>query len=714
MSAVLPVPGADRAAAPRSAPTGARTAPSQGLGLFGKYREIIIAVAFFLLFDLGVLVLNFYTSFKIDQDTVAINLSGRQRVVSQRVARTLLELDAMRVSGVPYRADTLAELRAGAKIFQVSQLAFREGGTIPGGDGKPVYLEPVVSSRGRELEEKVELLWKPYFALLQPLLAGDNFTQQELASALAYSQANNIQLLGAANDFVTETQQIGASRASVLRMVQTGGIVLALLNFAFILFKFLRRLKTSDAAIEAVTEENREILASVREGLFLLTPQYQLGSQLSRSTHALFGRTLASGQNFFEVLATLVSEKALTDARDYVELLFSPHVKEQLVQGINPLSEVELTVANRLGQQTTRYLSFHFNRVQDGATVRHLLVTVQDITQKVELQARLANERQRSQKELSMMLKAFETEPAMMRAFTERAEASLLEVNDLLRSTSSAASEAQVLKAVDGAYRRIHAFKGDAASLGLEILATLAHQFESELQKLKDSGAATGDALLALPLPLEDLLSKVGAFKAMGQKRSGEGSPSRHGDSPEGLHAALTKLATEVAADCGKRVKTDVRMTGVSEIPPAKMDLVREIAIQLLRNAVVHGVETPAARQAISKPAEGEVTVTLGSDDAGQWQLSVRDDGGGLNAGHVRRRLLELGWYNTEQLQSFSDKQIVANIFKPGFSTAAGASRHAGRGVGLDLVQANVQRLGARLLLSSTPGQHTEFRISFS
>jgi two-component system chemotaxis sensor kinase CheA len=714
MSAVLPVRGADRIVVPQSTPAGAGAKPSKGgLSSFGKYREIIIAVALFLIFDLGVLVLNFYTSFKIDQDTVAINLSGRQRYVSQRVARTLLELDAMRMAGAPYKPETLAELRAGAKIFQMSHVAFREGGTIPGGDGKPVYLEPVVSSRGRELEEKVDVLWKPYFAALQPLLAGDNFTPQELAAALAYSQANNIKLLGLANDFVTETQQIGASRASVLRMVQTGGIVLALLNFAFILFKFLRRLKTSDAAIEAATEENREILTSVREGLFLLTPGYQLGSQLSRSTHTLFGRTLVPGQNFFEVLSTMVSEKALTDARDYVELLFSPHVKEQLVQGINPLSEVELTVTNRLGQQTTCYLSFHFNRVQDGAAVRHLLVTVQDITQKVELQARLTGERQRSQKELSMMLKAFETEPAMMRAFVERAEASLLEVNDLLRSTSSASSEAQVLKAVDGAYRRIHAFKGDAASLGLEILATLAHQFESELQKLKDNGAATGDALLALPLPLEDLLSKVGAFKALSQKRSGE-SAQQPGDSQQGLNAALAQLAAEVATDCGKRVNTEVRMASALEIPPAKMDLVREIAIQLLRNAVAHGVEAPATRQASGKAAEGQVAVTLGRDEANQWLLTVRDDGAGLNAADVRRRLLELGWYNAEQLQSFSDKQIVSHIFKPGFSTAGTASRHAGRGVGLDLVQSNVQSLGARLMLSSTPGQHTEFRVAFS
>lgn len=78
-------------------------------------------------------------------------------------------------------------------------------------------------------------------------------------------------------------------------------------------------------------------------------------------------------QKLLPVLATLVSPKALTDARDYVELLFSTHVKEQLVQGINPLAEAELTVRNRLGQDTQCYLSFHFNRVHEGGTVRATL-----------------------------------------------------------------------------------------------------------------------------------------------------------------------------------------------------------------------------------------------------------------------------------------------------------------------------------------------------
>jgi two-component system chemotaxis sensor kinase CheA len=708
MAAVLPLdPSASGAASHKPSP--ARRSARSGFS-FGKYREIIIAVAFFLLFDLGVLVLNFYTSFKIDQDTVAINLAGRQRYVSQRIARTLLELDATRVAGQPYKPDTLAELRAGAKVFDLSHKAFREGATVPGGDGKPVFLEAVTSPRGRELEDKVEVLWRPYFDRLQPLLRTDNFAPDELAAALAYSQATNIKLLGIANDFVTETQQIGASRASVLRMVQTGGIVLALLNFAFILFKFLNRLKTSDAAIEAANEENREILTSVREGLFLITPNFRLGSQLSQSAHTLFGRQLAPGDNFFALLHPLVSEKALTDARDYVQLLFAPHVKEALVQGINPLSEVEVSVKNRLGQDTRRHLSFHFNRVQEGGAVRHLLVTVQDISARIELEAKLQSERQRSQKEFAMLLKAMDADPALLRQFVARAETSLLEINDIMRSTSAAHGEAAILKRLEEIGRRVHSLKGDAGTLGLETVANQAHSFESELQRIRQSGGASGDlgaALLSLPLPLEDLLSKVSALRSL----TGLQRPAQDA-SPGAVNDALAKLAQDVAADSGKKIQAMIRIGSQDDLHETTATLVREIAVQLLRNAVVHGVEPPQARAAASKPDEGKIDVQLVRGET-EWTLSVRDDGAGLSAARVRQKLLDLRWYTAAQLDSFDDRQIVSHIFKPGFSTAGGVSMHAGRGVGLDLVQSNVQKLGARILLSSTPGEFTEFKIRF-
>jgi chemotaxis protein histidine kinase CheA len=175
----------------------------------------------------------------------------------------------------------------------------------------------------------------------------------------------------------------------------------------------------------------------------------------------------------------------------------------------------------------------------------------------------------------------------------------------------------------------------------------------------------------------------------------------------------LTNLAEQVARDCGKKVTPSIAMGALLDLPGDQADLTREIAVQLLRNAITHGVEAPVTRSDSGKGETGRISVQLVRSDA-EWILSVRDDGAGLSAPRIRRKLLELGWYTPEQLESFDDRQVVAHIFKPGFSTAGAVSMHAGRGVGLDVVQANVQRLGARMTLGSTPGEYTEFRIRFA
>jgi chemotaxis protein histidine kinase CheA len=211
-------------------------------------------------------------------------------------------------------------------------------------------------------------------------------------------------------------------------------------------------------------------------------------------------------------------------------------------------------------------------------------------------------------------------------------------------------------------------------------------------------------------MPLEDLLAKVSALKSLAGLNRGAVQAAA---SPESVNAALARLALDAAADTGRKVQPNVRIGSLTDLDDEPAQLVREIAVQLLRNAVVHGIEAPGQRAATGKPAEGRLDVLLARSDA-EWTLSVRDDGTGLSAARVRQKLLELGWYTAAQLESFDDRQIVSHIFKPGFSTAGAVSMHAGRGVGLDVVQANVQKLGARLLLSSTPGQFTEFKIKFA
>ncbi len=721
------------------------TPPIKPGGWFGKYREIVLAVAFFLVFDLAVLVMNFAISFQIAHDSVAINLAGRQRMLTQRVTKAVLAVQDDLAQGRPVAAD-LKELKGAAHLFGITLDALQHGGVVPGGDGKPVFLAAVSTAAGQATLGQALALWTPYQQAIKPLLSAPP-TAASVAVVAAYGRAHNVKLLGQMNAVTSDLQNVSDQRANLLRLVQTGGIVLALLNFVFILFKFIRRLRASDAAVEQVSEENREILGSVNEGLFLLTPDLRLGSQISHAVGGIFGRAVQPNESFVDLLAPLVSAKTLDDAKGYVELLLSPHVKEQLARGLNPLSEVELRVVNRLGETDTKFIALRFNRAHaDDGSVRHLLVTVQDITALVEMQRQLGNQRQHAQQEFEMLLDATRTAPGVLRQFVVRAEAQLLEINSLLKSAGDIRVRSELDRLFERVARLMHGFKGDAASLDLGLLADKAHQFETELATLRENGAGQGNDLLGLPPLLNALLDTLKSFKLLAERlapaaipaaqltaQSAAQSPAHAeaqaaalapmllapdmAQAPEqpaqALAQQLQTLAARVAHDEGKQVAVQASVGAISDLEPQTLERLREICVQLVRNAVVHGIELPAQREAAGKAELGLVQVSLERDAAGQYVLKAHDDGIGISVERIRERLLQLGWFSPMQLDELSPRDIVMQMFKPGFSTAAQAGAHAGRGVGLDVVFDAVKRIGGRIMLSTLPGRHTEFRVLF-
>ncbi len=687
-------------------PTCALRRPTLGFTL-GKYREILVAVAFFLLFDLAVLVLNFYVSFRIAEDAVSINLSGRQRMLTQRLSKTLYATELAAATG-PVPQTLVDELSLSSRLFDETFQAFRQGGTVSGGDGKQVRLEAADGPKSADILARGAALWNPWRSLLVPLnAAGTSAQPSQVKAAADFARRNNLVLLGLMNELTTDLEVAASHRASLLRMVQTGGIVLALLNFMFILFKFIRRLRQSDDAVEQATEETREILSVVREGLFLLTPEMKLGTQLSDSVTQILGRPVRPGDDFLAVLAPLVSEKTLDDARGYVELLFAPHVREELVQSINPLTDVELSLVDALGKRNLRYLSLRFSRVMDGQQVRHLLVTLQDVTSRIELEQRLEGEQRRAQREFDLLVRAFETDPGALRGFVDRSESALLEVNDLLRQVDASTDAKYLRRMVDAAYRHVHAVKGDASMLSLDLLTATAHEFESQLQRLRESPAVSGDALLALPLPLEELLTRLQALKRSVLRDRAHAGPQ----TTQAFDTQLAQLVERMSHETGKPAALSASIATLTALPARYHESLHKIALQLVRNAVMHGVEDPATRAAHHKPATATVEVQLHREADNTIELVVRDDGAGLDVDRVRARVIELGWMTPAQLDEMSHAQIASQIFKPGFSTAKTTSEHAGRGVGLDIVSTEVQRLGARLLVSSRNQNGMTFRV---
>lgn len=690
---------------PGAPPAAARERPPLGFAL-GKYREIVIAVAFFLLFDLAVLVLNFYVSFQIGEDAVAINLAGRERMLTQRLSKVLFSWELAVTTSGEVPADLVKELQTAAQLYDSTLAAFRQGGTVTGGDGKAVRLPPVSGSNAAGILTRAEAVWHPWRQLLDPLRTlGARAHPHEVSAAAGYARARNLELLGLMNELTTELENEAARRANMLRLVQTAGIVLALFNFAFILFKFIRRLRQSDDIVEQATEENREILSAVREGLFLLTPDMRIGTQISNSVGSMFGGPVRPGDRFLDVLGPLVSENTLSDAESYADLLFTPHVKEDLVQSINPLSEVEVFIVDALGKTRRRHLSLQFNRVMDGTQVKHLLVTVQDVSTRVELEDRLHGEQRRAQREFELLMRALETEPVALRRFIEKTEAAMLKVNDLLRNIDASSNHELARRTVDSVYRQVHAVKGEAAMLGLDLLSATAHEFEAHLQTLRESPSFSGDALLALPLPLEDLLLRVQTLKRWGLRERPREARQ------EGLGERLEGLVQRIADETGRPARLAHRLEGLDALPSAVRDAFEQIAVQLVRNAAVHGIDPLPQRLNLGKPSVGSIQVAI--EEAGDEgrDLVVRDDGAGLDADRIRLRLVALGWYTTEQLAELTPNQVVSQIFRPGFSTSEAPTAHAGRGVGLDVVAHLVRELGARLLVSSRRGEGTEMRV---
>ena len=136
-----------------------------------------------------------------------------------------------------------------------------------------------------------------------------------------------------------------------------------------------------------------------------------------------------------------------------------------------------------------------------------------------------------------------------------------------------------------------------------------------------------------------------------------------------------------------------------------------DILNQLIRNAVTHGIETPEARLAQSKPAEGRVTVSieLKGDDA---VITVADDGQGIDLTAVRERAVERGLIPAAIVAAMSDDGLVDLIFEPGFSTAKRVGGLAGRGVGMDVVRSKVEQLNGTIRVETHSERGSTFTIN--
>ncbi|MGG0643676.1 chemotaxis protein CheA [Sporosarcina gallistercoris] len=169
------------------------------------------------------------------------------------------------------------------------------------------------------------------------------------------------------------------------------------------------------------------------------------------------------------------------------------------------------------------------------------------------------------------------------------------------------------------------------------------------------------------------------------------------------------KMVRQLARDLDKKINLEI-IGAETELDRTVIDEIGDPLVHLIRNALDHGVESPAERIAAGKPEEG--TVTLRAYHSGNHVfIELEDDGAGVNRSRVLNKAIERGIVSEEVAETLSDKQVAELILSSGFSTAEKLTDVSGRGVGLDVVKSTIESLGGHISIDSKEGQGSLFQV---
>ena len=173
--------------------------------------------------------------------------------------------------------------------------------------------------------------------------------------------------------------------------------------------------------------------------------------------------------------------------------------------------------------------------------------------------------------------------------------------------------------------------------------------------------------------------------------------------------AKLPRIVRDLSVEAGKKI--EVQMVGAeTELDRQVLELIKDPLTHMIRNSADHGLETPEERRQVGKPETGTIRLNA-YHEGGHIIIQIADDGRGLDTERIKAKILDNGLVTEAELEGMGDVEIQQFVFKAGFSTAQKVTSVSGRGVGMDVVRTNVEKIGGTIELKSVAGRGTTFTI---
>ncbi|HWE74674.1 MAG TPA: ATP-binding protein [Stellaceae bacterium] len=291
---------------------------------------------------------------------------------------------------------------------------------------------------------------------------------------------------------------------------------------------------------------------------------------------------------------------------------------------------------------------------------------------------------------------------------------------------------------IDDIFRNVHSIKGTCSFLGLNRLESLLHTVEDVLGKLRDG-----------TLPPASISTAIGVLLRAGDRaKTILAALTQDGHEPEGgdadigarLELALVQHPSQMTGDLRQGVpETRKRPIGQAwtKLPRMLRDLERELGkkialkleggeievdndvlrlvkdpfTHLMRNAADHGIETPSERRRAGKTETGLISLSARHENSA-FVVALADDGRGIDPERIRIAIRRAGLATDPELDAMSAHRLLQFIFHPGLTTASQVTNISGRGVGLDVVRSNIEKIGGAVDVESDLGRGTRFTIS--
>ena len=706
----------------------------------GGLMVLVIVLAFS--FVAIVLVPGLELASELADTSIALKFAGQQQR-NPALIRASLESMHDRLTNRGYIQESLDQLRdasakldAGLREMNAQRAAswFALSGDT-GAKGEPISGKHAVPLRDSwsTLQESLQPLLKftgvPYQdneSTGTVLNEGGKQLERDVTTALRVGRRTIPQLDAELGAIVTDLQARNARSATELRFVMLTGLLIAIVLGVLVGILLLAR-KRQEASLREARQQTADILRTVKDGLFLLDEHLVIGASYSSALESLFQRKDFAGLPFEGLLKDIVSEKTLTTALKFVSVLWSERTKENLVKTINPLGEVEVTLDGGPGRVSTRYLQFEFHRVRVDGKIKHVLVAVSDVSARVDLARELQSSQNQAQAQVDTLLGILHVDPMQLASFLNDSNAAMKMINAVLREP--AREESAFRKKLDTLFRQVHSVKGEAAALGLSSIESRAHSFEDDLKGLREKSDLSGNDFLPLVIKLDDLLTHLQSVGDLVSRLArlhvaATNEPSSHTDtaviesaSPEvvakpdpSVTGMLQQLTLRVASENHKEAA--LQCMGFDTVPDEYRRIVKDIAVQAVRNSIVHGIESTTDRLGTGKPTQGQLKLIFQElGDAG-YKLIAEDDGQGLSTEKIKQAALKKGFVTPEKAAALDAKQVFSLLFQPGFSTVEHATKDAGRGVGMNLMAGLMQQIGGKVSVATVPGKFTRLTLS--